>query len=256
MQSENGPSVAVCSKTVDFQQSINQHRKTSPACCCHTLDIKLLHLGRAMQRRPESCTCRRWWFTVTENGKIAVCSTCISKLRRGGRKCMSFNTTNLSCHLKSCHRNKNVSCWLSCQGQPWEAGNYHISYRASLFFFFGTDTGTNSMTLISQWNTKRKQVNKWHITNFKFLVFHVMVTKDILYILSPQSEKPTLSAALSLCISPIYLLMFRIPWMYMAHQGQYQHEVEPVAVVITPSVQVLKSSRHENKFCSTWWFSC
>lgn len=158
MQSENGPSVAVCSKTVDFQQSINQHRKTSPACCCHTLDIKLLHLGRAMQRRPESCTCCRWWFTVTENGKIAVCSTCISKLRRGGRKCMSFNTTNLSCHLKSCHRNKNVSCWLSCQGQPWEAGNYHISYRASLFFFFGTDTGTNSMTLISQWNTKRKQV--------------------------------------------------------------------------------------------------
>ena len=84
-----------------------------------------------------------------------------------------------------------------------------------------------------------------------------MVTKDILYILSPQSEKPTLSAALSLslslslCISPIYLLMFRIPRMDMAHQGQYQHEEEPVAVVITQSVQVLKSSRHKNKFCST-----
>ena len=82
-----------------------------------------------------------------------------------------------------------------------------------------------------------------------------MVTKDILYILSPQSEKPTLSAALSLSlslsISPIYLLMFRIPRMDMAHQGQYQHEEEPVAVVITQSVQVLKSSRHKNKFCST-----
>ena len=42
----------------------------------------------------------------------------------------------------------------------------------------------------------------------------------------------------------------------MAHQGQYQHEEESVAVVITQSVQVLNSSRHENKFCSTWWFSC
>ena len=159
MQSEKCPSAAVCSKTVDFQQSINQHRRTSPACCCHILDIKLLHLGRAMQRRPESSTCRRWWFTVTENGKIAVCSTYFSKLRRGRRKCMSFNTTYLSRHLKSCHRNENVSCWLSCQGQPWEAGNYHISYRASLFFFFFWHRHWNKQPDFNfTVNTKRKQV--------------------------------------------------------------------------------------------------
>lgn len=33
--------------------------------------------------------------------------------------------------------------------------------------------------------------------------------------------------------------------MYMAHEGQFQHEEVPPAVVITQSVQVIKCSRHK-----------
>lgn len=195
--------MAVCSQTADIQQSINQHRRTSPACCCHTLDIKLLHLGRAVQRRPERCACHRWWLTVTENGKIAFCSTCFSKRRRVGRKCMSFNTTYLSPHLKSCGHNQNVSCWLSCQ--PQEAGNYRISCIPNFFwhrhwnkqhdFWFDSQT-LNANKSWQQMTHYKLQVCGFPRHGHKGYTVHIIATKW-----ETNSQCSSVSLSLSLHIS-------------------------------------------------------